>query len=226
MPSLHESYAEIRTAIKSSLGSIPLSTHQPGNPFSAIITALLSRTRAEKQAREIFNSLFEAGFGSPEAIAGASVAELVEASSKSVSPKTLKPLVQVCKQIIEWGGLEALEDIATESLRDDLLKIPGLGPASVDAVLLDGLNRPVYPVDRATYRILVRHGWLDTSNGYEEARDVVEALEPGDAVRLSELATWFSRIGEVYCKASVAKCERCPMKPFLPESGPIEPDAE
>jgi endonuclease-3 related protein len=234
MPSLHESYPEIRTALENGLGPPlpPLLTGDPGISFGVIVAALLSRTYAERQAREIFESLFEAGLGSPEDIAGANVSELVEvtrnlrAPHKLVSAKILKPLIQVCKQILEWGGLDTLDDIATESLRDDLLMIPGLGPASVDALLLYGLKRPVYPVDRATYRILVRHGWLDTSNGYEEARDVVEALEPGDTVRLSELASWFLRLGEVYCKASVAKCERCPLKPFLPESGPIEPNAE
>lgn len=234
MPSLHASYPEIRTALEEGLGPPlpPLITDETGLSFGVLVASLLSRTYSERQAREIYQSLYEAGLNSPEEIAGAHISELVEATrnlrapNKPVSAKILKPLMQVCKQITELGGLDALDDVHTESLRDDLLMIPGLGPAGVDALLLYGLKRPVYPVDRATYRILVRHGWLDNSCGYEEARDVVEGLDPGDTVRLTELASWFAKLGEVYCKPSVAKCEKCPLKPFLPESGPIEPGWE
>ena len=41
--------------------------------------------------------------------------------------------------------------------------VPGIGLAAADAILLFALKRPSYPVDRATYRVLVRHGWLDPS---------------------------------------------------------------
>ena len=240
MPSLHDSYPEMRQALERGLGPPlpPLATDEEGISFGVIVASLLSRTYAPRQAREILDSLHEAGLDSPESVAGADVSELVEATrnprapSKPVHARREVPeaaLIQVCKQIVDRGGLEScFDDDATEGLRDDLLMVPGLGPAGVDALLLYGLKRPVYPVDRATYRILARHGWLDLSCGYEEARDVVERARTGRPGHVCpELAGWLSPgSGEVYCKASVAKCEKCPLRPFLPEGGPIEPGGE
>ena len=44
---------------------------------------------------------------------------------------------------------------------EELAGIKGIGPAAADAMVLFALKRPAYPVDRATFRVLVRHGWLD-----------------------------------------------------------------
>ena len=63
------------------------------------------------------------------------------------------------------------------------LALNGVGPATADALLLFALRRPVYPLDRATYRILVRHGWLDPSADYDEARAVVERPAPATRTR-------------------------------------------
>ena len=95
----------------------------------------------------------------------------------------------------------------------------GRGPA---ALLLHGLRRPAYPLDRASYRILVRHGWLDPSADYDEARDVVERLDPDVPEHLARLSAWLERIGREYCRPTIAKCERCPLRSFLPEGGPRE----
>ena len=137
---------------------------------------LLSRMFASRQARESWDSLNGAKLNSLAAVAGAEVTELVEATRtpgqpfKPLSAKTLKPLHFFAKWIVAQGGLNALADLPTEQLRDDLLMIPGISPAAADAVLLYGLYRPVFPVDRPTYRIMARHGWIDPTTDYEEAR--------------------------------------------------------
>ena len=82
----------------------------------------------------------------------------------------------------------------------------------------------MYPLDRATYRILIRHGWLDSSADYDEARDVVERPWAGDPVTLARLSDWLARIGSEFCRVRVAKCDRCPLRGFLPEGGPVEPE--
>ena len=141
---------------------------------------------------------------------------------KSPSPKTLKLLHLFARWIVHQGGLDALAVAPTEQLRDDLLMIPGMSPAATDAILLYALNRPVFPVDRPTYRIMARHGWIEPTTDYEEARAVIEEPADGDVLVLASLAYWFDRAGELYCRSTGARCEGCPLQPFLPESGPIE----
>src|SRR5262249_11967694 len=97
---------------------------------------------------------------------------------------------------------------------------------TADALLLRALARPIYPLDRASYRILVRHGWLDLSADYDEARAVVERLSPDDPGTLAQLSDWLARIGGGVCRVRGAKCDPCPLRPFLPEGGPIDPQGD
>jgi endonuclease-3 related protein len=182
--------------------------------------------------RTTWEAFHAAGFNPPEVVARADLAQSVEATQKldvplkPLSAKTLMPLHLLAKWIVDQGGLDALDDIPTEELRDDLLMIPGISPAMTDAILLYGLKRSIYPADRPTYRILARHGWIDPTTDYEEARATIEEPAQGDVVVLSNLACWFERAGKRYCRARVAMCEGCPLQPFLPESGSHEVSAE
>ena len=119
----------------------------------------------------------------------------------------LTPISRLARWYVERDrgpGDESLDSVATESLRADLAGINGIGPATADALLLLALSRPVYPLDRATYRILIRHGWLDSWADYDEARDVVERPWPGDPVPLARLSVWLARIGSEFCRVRVA----------------------
>jgi endonuclease III len=84
----------------------------------------------------------------------------------------------------------------------------------------------VYPVDRPTYRIMTRHGWIHATADYEEARAAIEEPARGDLVVLANLGSWLGRIGELHCRAKVADCKQCPLEPFLPTNGPIGAIAE
>jgi endonuclease-3 related protein len=130
--------------------------------------------------------------------------------------KLVGPLQRLARWVAGRGSAEALDDISTGRLREELLGVNGIGPASADAVLLLALRRPVFPVDRASYRVLVRHGWLDTSADYEEARAAWERPAGDDPGTLARLAAGLEQVGREFCRASVARCERCPLRPLLP----------
>ena len=158
------------------------------------------------------------------------VVESLRSAGLKIPEKSLAPLQKLARWLVDSKDpLDELADPdhgpATSLLRDELLAINGIGPATADALLLFAFDRPSYPVDRATYRILVRHGWLDPSADYEEARGVVEAQAPDDPTTLALLSGWFERLGREYCRASVAKCDKCPLAPFLPEGGVVDPSA-
>ena len=45
--------------------------------------------------------------------------------------------------------------------RESLRQIRGLGPATVDELLLFAAQLAVFPIDRSALRVAIRHGWLD-----------------------------------------------------------------
>jgi endonuclease-3 related protein len=231
MPSDGISYPSIRDALSARYGQLG-SGHEGRAPFEAVVATLLDRALDARKRDTVIEALRDDGLLDPQTLAGAEPDELDE-SLRSAGVKVARGGLALLLKLARWlverhhGSADELADpasgVATSQLRDELVAINGIGPATADAVLLFGLNRGVYPLDRATYRILVRHGWTDPDAGYDEARDAVERLADGDPGSLAALSVWFDRLGRDHCRATVAKCERCPLAPFLPDGGPLDP---
>jgi endonuclease-3 related protein len=85
------------------------------------------------------------------------------------------------------GSLENLFAQPTNSLREELLALNGIGPESADSILLYAGNHPVFVVDAYTRRILERHEILPQKADYEEIRTLFErALAPAARKRKAE----------------------------------------
>jgi endonuclease-3 related protein len=220
MPTFDEAFPGIVAALADRYGR-----PEPGaggsETFAKILAAYLERTVEPRKVASTLEALREAGLLEPDSLAGADPLEIAEAVKQA--PRALQRLARWVVDDHE-GSVESLQQAPTALLREELLGLNGIGPASADAILLNALRRPVYPVDRATYRILVRHGWLDPTAEYDEARDVVESQCPDDPDGLFRLSAWLERVGREACRPSVWKCERCPLRPFLPDGGPREPE--
>lgn len=124
---------------------------------------------------------------------------------------------------VHRGDGDDLREAPTERLQIDLRKIAGVGRATADRILAEALDRPVYPVDRGSYRVAYRHGWVDESIDEAELHAVFEAMTPGDPASLRQLAAGFGAIATRHCRPRRAMCEACPLEPWLPQGGPIDP---
>jgi endonuclease-3 related protein len=230
MPALDESFAAIVAALAEHYAApVPVGVAAGLDPFRALVAVLLARAADPRRAARGLDALADAGLLDPRALAEAEVAEIgdtLKLSGVTVPARGLAPILRLARWIVEQhhGSADALGEgtLGTEPLREELASLNGIGPATADALLLLALNRPVYPLDRATYRILVRHGWLDPSAGYDEARAVVEGPCHDDPDLLAKLSDWLERIGREFCRVGAPKCDRCPLRPFLPEGGPME----
>lgn len=233
MPSLDDSLPAIREALTGRYGR-PEPFAPADDVFAEIVLALLDRVfDAPKRARAL-EALRDAGLLEPQALAESDpdeVAEALRSAGLKAQEKATAPLRRVARWLVErhHGVVDDLVGpagpVATGQLREELAAINGIGPATADALLLFALRRPAYPLDRATYRIFARHGWLDATADYDEARDAVERLAPDDPAALARLSAWFTRVGHDHCRLAVAKCEKCPLRPWLPEGGPLDPGA-
>ena len=99
-----------------------------------------------------------------------------------------------------------------------------MGVVGADAILLAALGRPAYPVDRGTYRILVRHGWLDPSATYDDARELMVHQAGGEPDMLIRLSVGMDALSSRYCRAAAPRCDACPLRSLLPEGGPMGAD--
>lgn len=196
---------------------------QPGcgstvEPFVAMISVLLGRFVNGRKAQTILDELREIGDLDPVSLAEADPSSLAQELGLSRPPNWLPAILRLAKWYVSRSL--PIEDTSTGQLREELVSLAGIGLFTADAILLEALDRPVYPVDRSTYRILARHGWIDPQAEYDEARSTVEGAVGEDPTRLRRASEWIMQVGKEFCRARVARCDRCPLRSSLPEGGP------
>lgn len=111
-----------------------------------------------------------------------------------------------------------------ESYRTSLREIRGLGPATVDQLLLFAADLPVFPVDRTALRVAVRHGWLDLPVEDDEAQAFFVNGQDQCRQHLQELSRLLTLVGESHCGRE-PKCNGCPLESMLPAGGPRSPES-
>ena len=104
-------------------------------------------------------------------------------------------------------------------LRAALLAVPGLGPETVDAILLYAAGRPVAVADAYTRRVLVRHRLIPASATYEEMRAFLETHLPSDPALFNELHALMVAVGKAFCRITPS-CAECPLRADLQGSPP------
>jgi len=97
-----------------------------------------------------------------------------------------------------------------EAWRKELLNIKGLGPETVDSILLYGFNLPVFVVDAYTRRILFRHRIIDEKATYEEIRKLFENNLPKRSSIYNEYHALIVRLGKEHCRTAPYCCG-CPL---------------
>jgi endonuclease-3 related protein len=177
--------------------------------------------------QEQLRSLFaESLLQSPAQTAAASVTPIAEALAPFPRAANKAAVVlALAKWWLQTFGDE-LSPAWNRDLQQDRLElrqIRGLGPETVDRLLLFGAGRAVFPVDRGTLRVMVRHGWLDLPVEDDDAQSLFGSATGGDVTTMRSLARWLHRIGDTHC-GRVPECAGCPLEPLLPPGGPIDPD--
>jgi endonuclease III related protein len=228
MPSFEESYTEVIAALVEHFGTVE-DVSSATDPFTRMVATLLGRSLEPGKVARALDALRDAGLLDATGLAETDAAEIVDVLNlaRAKLPKSaLRAMKRLARWIVDqhYGDSDLLADVPTTQLREELLSLNGIGAASADTMMLFALARPVFPVDRASYRILVRHGWLDSAAEYDDARYLIEQQAPDDPAALIQLSAWLERIGREACRTTVAHCERCPLKPYLPEGGPREPE--
>ncbi len=120
------------------------------------------------------------------------------------------------------GSLGRMFALAPEELRRQLLEVKGLGPETVDVILLYAGRRPFFVADNYTRRVLARHGMVHPSADYAEVQQFLHGHLPSDADLFNEYHALLVEIGKQHCRSRAPRCEECPLEEFLEQHQPIE----
>jgi endonuclease III related protein len=229
MPSFDESYPRLVAALADCCGQRAPAPERD-SLFGTVLAAGLDRDHVRGGAEFLITALDRSGLLDPAALAAAAPDEirdtLQEAGIKlpATAAALLVRLARWYASTFREGDDPADErGPSTSLLRRQLARVNGVGPATAQAILLS-LGRPVYPLDRGTYRVLVRHGWTDCATAPDEIGQHLCQLAGDDCHEIARLARALSNVGRQFCGPGKPKCTRCPLKGLLPENGPLEPE--
>ena len=134
--------------------------------------------------------------------------------------RRLKNLVEFV--FAEYGGsLDAMFSTQLTTLREQLLRVNGIGPETADSILLYAGELPTFVVDNYTARVLKRHGWIEPEADYYAIKDQFESELEADVELYNEFHALLVRVGNHYCRKT-PKCDECPLVDMLPDNGFVE----
>ena len=191
--------------------------------FEVIVGAILIQNTNWRNAERALKALRRESLLNPAAMEKVEVRRLAALIRSSgyfrAKARKLKEFLKYLRR--EHGGsLARMFGTPTVMLREQLLAVHGIGPETADSILLYAGNRAVFVVDAYARRILARHRLATGSEGYEHLRTFFEANLPLNASLFNEYHALIVHTGKNYCRAKVALCEECVLRPFLPGGTP------
>lgn len=185
-------------------------------PFEVIIGAVLTQNTAWTNVEKAIHRLRSAGLLSPEALRDVpdeKLAELIHSSGFfNLKTRRLKAVTDFIFR--EYGG--SLEHMFSEPgvrLREKLLSVKGLGPETVDSILLYACEMPFFVIDAYTRRIFSRHQWLDPEARYETLQHYFMSQQRHDTQTFNEYHALIVKTAKIYCKKQ-PECSECPLRTF------------
>jgi endonuclease-3 related protein len=189
-------------------------------PFEVMVGAILTQNTNWTNVEKAIRALKDADALNAHAIAAMDperLPTLIRPSGyyrqKSVRVRRL------AEWLIERGGgeVEGLAGIPTETLREELLGLRGIGPETADSILLYALGRPTFVVDAYTRRISARHSLIDPDCGYYELKDLFESALPRDLDLYKDYHGQLVELAKRHCRRRNPLCATCPARPVLGE---------
>jgi endonuclease III related protein len=187
--------------------------------LEVILGAILTQNTSWQNAAAALKGLRKAGFLALSRLKRASLPEI----QTLIRPAGFfRQKARTIRNFLDWldadcaGSLSAMLDRPSADLRRELLGIKGLGPETVDAIMLYAGGQPYFVADAYTRRVLIRHALLPEEAGYSLAQRFLHSHLPADSKLFNEYHALLVEVGKRHCKRSVPQCPGCPLETFLP----------
>lgn len=109
------------------------------------------------------------------------------------------------------GNLRRMLDRPWEKVRVELLNLWGLGPETVDSILLYAGRHPVFVVDAYTRRIFSRLQMLPVDVSYQDMQGFFMRYLPGREDLFNEYHALIDCLGNRVCLSKKPRCAECPL---------------
>jgi endonuclease III related protein len=189
--------------------------------FEVILGAILTQNTSWQNAAQAIKNLRKAGLIRPTRLNGLVRAEL----ESLIRPAGFyRQKARSIRNFLEWldkacrASLSVMFNLPASELRRKLLKIPGLGPETADAILLYAGRQPFFVADAYTRRILERHELVSPGVGYAEVQEFLHRSLSRNHRYFNEYHALLVEVGKRHCKRSAPLCAGCPLEVFLPLS--------
>ena len=187
------------------------------DPFAVLAAIILSQNTSDKNSIKAYHRLREEVGVTPEAILAVDEERLVEVIRAAGLPRQkARALKALARLVAERGGSGWLLREDPWRLREELLRLPGVGPKTVDVFLSIYKRAPVFAVDTHAARIAKRWGLVGEKAGYEEVSRAL--LEFFGAGRAEEAHRLLIALGRTYCRARNPRCWECPLREACPSA--------
>ncbi|NNE17624.1 MAG: endonuclease III [Myxococcales bacterium] len=178
---------------------IPLD-HQ--DPFTLLVSVLLSAQTTDKKVNEVTPALFSEA-PDPESMAALPVDRiLAHIRTVGLAPTKAKNLQAMARLLVERHGGRVPDDI------DALEALPGVGHKTASVVVCQAFGRPAFPVDTHIHRLAARWGLSDGKNVVKTEADLKKLFAEGTWIRRHLQIIYF---GREHCPARGHDLHQCPI---------------
>jgi endonuclease-3 related protein len=187
----------------------------PGeDALEMMVGAILTQNTSWNNVEKAIENLKKRGILNIEALNGIPISELAEeirpAGYFNIKAARLKNLIKFIVERYD-GDIPMLLMEKSDTLRECLLSIKGVGPETADSILLYAVERPVFVIDTYTHRILNRHGLADDQASYYDLQELFTDNLAEDTGLFNEFHALIVRIGKEYCRRKPL-CNICPLE--------------
>lgn len=188
----------------------------PGDsPFEVMVGAVLTQNTNWKNVEKAISNLKGAGLLSPSSlymIPLDRISDLIRpAGYFRIKSKRLKNFLKFFTDEYD-ADIEFMKKKSLSVLREGLLSVSGLGPETVDSMLLYALDKPIFVIDAYTKRIMVRHRLCSEDADYHELQDYFMSNLSEDVSLYNEYHALLVNVGKNFCRPKEPKCNECPLQ--------------
>ncbi len=184
------------------------------DPFKNLIIGILSQNTSDRNSTRAYMGLIkEFGKITPEILAKAPLNKIKNAIKPgglyNLKAKRIKKLAEIILKKYN-GDLTKITKLPEEKAREELLKLPGIGPKTADVFIGYCMKKDTLPIDTNIERVVKRIGVVHKNAKYEEIQKALNRIVPPEQrLRCHELLI---RLGRDFCKVRNPLCERCPIR--------------
>jgi endonuclease-3 related protein len=187
----------------------------PGEtPLEIVVGAMLTQNTSWKNVEKAIENMKKEGVLDVERLYEINIEKLSEIIRPSgffnIKSKRLKNIVHVIYNKYD-RTVENMVNTETDTLRNVLLSVNGVGPETADSILLYALNKPVFVVDAYTKRFLKNHNLYNGNGEYHEIQKFFMDNLQSDVCLFNEFHALIVCLCQIHCR-KVPICSECPLE--------------